>query len=85
MYALHAVQLIGNHARVWRRDGKPVMLPWDTLARLLREALDDDDARTVCFIEVFPPINATVDDGVNLRHFWIFPEEVLQAHGAWLP
>lgn len=69
----------GGHVRIRRHDGKPIRLGWDTLQRLLHEAVGDE----ACLVEVFPPISDVVNE-TNMRHFWVVSLEVLMHQGAWL-
>lgn len=61
-------QLLGDHLRVWRHDGKDG-ISWDQLQAVKNEAMGED---TVC-IEIYPAQSNVVND-VNMRHLWAVPE-----------
>ncbi len=78
--AMHEVQWDGSqHVRIRRRDGKPVVLPWDHLQRLIHESAGPE----ACAVEVFPPLDDVVDEA-NMRHFWLVEPDDLMRVGAWL-
>lgn len=78
-FPLYSVQVLGNHVRLRRHDGKPVVAGWDEIQAELHEAVGPE----ACLIEVFPPLDDVVDDA-NVRHFWVVHPDVLIGCDAWL-
>lgn len=75
----YKAQLLGNHLRIWRLDGKPSRLSWDTLQQIKNDIAGED----VTAIEVFPPTDRVIYE-TNMRHLWLVPYELLEAVGAYL-
>ena len=68
----YEVQVMGNHLRIRRRDGKPVRATWDVLQRIKNDFLGSD----VMAVEVFPATEDVVFEA-NIRHMFLVPEGVL--------
>jgi len=68
----YTVQVLGNHMRVSRHDGRPIVSDWDTLQAIKNEYLGED----VTAIEVYPAEHDVVCE-VNYRHFWVVDGPIL--------
>jgi len=68
----YTVQVLGNHMRVSRHDGKPIVCDWDTLQAIKNEFLGED----VTAIEIYPAESNVVCE-VNYRHFWVVDGPIL--------
>lgn len=57
-----------QHLKLWRDDGKEIVVSWDVIQLIKNEALGID----ICAVEFYPEESDVVNE-VNYRHLWAIP------------